>query len=125
MVTIINKPNDPNAAASQEVRQQGVQNRGTNFQALMQSLRTEPTKTDSTLKSGENPPPSADSPQYSSTSPGSTEEQIKSAVNNLQTAAHAMAQQYAGGASRGGPPPSGGGSSGGDDVIDAEYEVKK
>ncbi len=47
---------------------------------------------------------------------------LRNAVNNLQTAAHAMAQQ----ASRGGttePPPSGGNP--GDDVIDAEFEVKK
>ncbi len=49
---------------------------------------------------------------------------IKNAVNNLQTAAHAMAQQAGRGA--GEPPPSGG-SAGkpGDDVIDAEFEVKK
>ncbi len=51
---------------------------------------------------------------------------IKNAVNNLHTAAHAMAQQAGHGASE--PPPSGGGSAGGkpgDDVIDAEFEVKK
>jgi molecular chaperone DnaK len=53
---------------------------------------------------------------------GSDVSAIRNAVNNLQTAAHAMAQQ----ASRGGtaePPPSGGKP--GDDVIDAEFEVKK
>jgi molecular chaperone DnaK len=51
---------------------------------------------------------------------------IRQAVNNLQTAAHAMAQHVArsGGAGPEGPPP-GGGPKGGDDVIDAEFEVKK
>ena len=50
---------------------------------------------------------------------------IKNAVNNLHTAAHAMAQQAGRGASE--PPPSGGSAGGkpGDDVIDAEFEVKK
>lgn len=56
---------------------------------------------------------------------------IRSAVNNLQTAAHAMAQQAsAGGApgqdGMGGAAPGGTASGGGrDDVIDAEFEVKK
>jgi molecular chaperone DnaK len=57
---------------------------------------------------------------------GTDVQAIKNAVNNLHTAAHAMAQHVGRGA--GGPPPdgqqppSGGGK---DDVIDAEFEVKK
>ena len=49
---------------------------------------------------------------------------IKTAVNNLHTAAHAMAQQF----SQGGPgqaPPAGEAPKPSDDVIDAEFEVKK
>jgi molecular chaperone DnaK len=49
---------------------------------------------------------------------------IRQAVNNLQTAAHAMAQHVGRGGGGGEPPPPGGGK-GGDDVIDAEFEVKK
>jgi molecular chaperone DnaK len=68
---------------------------------------------------------------------GSDVQAIKNAVNNLHTAAHAMAQHLGGagghdgsGPSGGGPTPGGGrptGQSGGgkDDVIDAEFEVKK
>jgi molecular chaperone DnaK len=57
---------------------------------------------------------------------GSDVNAIHQAVNNLHTAANAMAQHVG----RGGPPPEAGGSSGepkkgGDDVIDAEFEVKK
>ncbi|HZZ81322.1 MAG TPA: Hsp70 family protein, partial [Gemmataceae bacterium] len=51
---------------------------------------------------------------------------LRNAVNNLQTAAHAMAQQHSRGA--GEAPPQGGNAGGGkpgDDVIDAEFEVKK
>jgi molecular chaperone DnaK len=54
---------------------------------------------------------------------------IRQAVNNLHTAAHAMAQHASRGA--GEPPPGGNapppddGKKGGDDVIDAEFEVKK
>jgi molecular chaperone DnaK len=51
---------------------------------------------------------------------------LRNAVNNLQTAAHAMAQQASRGAGQtppGGPSPDGGKP--GDDVIDAEFEVKK
>jgi len=51
---------------------------------------------------------------------------LRNAVNNLQTAAHAMAQQHSRGA--GEPPPQSGNAEGGkpgDDVIDAEFEVKK
>jgi len=64
---------------------------------------------------------------------GNDVEAIKNAVNNLHTAAHAMAQHLnrgpgdAGGP--GGPPPGdgrpGGQGGGKDDVIDAEFEVKK
>jgi molecular chaperone DnaK len=51
---------------------------------------------------------------------------IRQAVNNLQTASHAMAQHVGrGGGGSGEPPPPGGGGKGGDDVIDAEFEVKK
>jgi molecular chaperone DnaK len=58
---------------------------------------------------------------------------IRQALNNLQSAAHALAQHVgrAGGATpeAGGPPPgdrpTGGGERGKDDVIDAEFEVKK
>jgi molecular chaperone DnaK len=53
---------------------------------------------------------------------------IRQAVNNLQTAAHAMAQHVGRGGGGGGvgeTPPPGGGGKGGDDVIDAEFEVKK
>jgi molecular chaperone DnaK len=51
---------------------------------------------------------------------------IRQAVNNLQTASHAMAQHVGRGGGGGGePPPPGGGGKGGDDVIDAEFEVKK
>jgi molecular chaperone DnaK len=51
---------------------------------------------------------------------------IHQAVNNLQSAAHAMAQHVGrgGGGGPSEPPPSGGGAKG-DDVIDAEFEVKK
>jgi molecular chaperone DnaK len=51
---------------------------------------------------------------------------IKQAVNNLQSAAHAMAQHVGRGAGPGPsePPPSAGGAKN-DDVIDAEFEVKK
>jgi molecular chaperone DnaK len=52
---------------------------------------------------------------------------LRNAVNNLQTAAHAMAQQHSRGT--GEPPPQSGNAGGeakpGDDVIDAEFEVKK
>jgi molecular chaperone DnaK len=48
---------------------------------------------------------------------------IRQAVNNLQTASHAMAQHV--GRGGGGEPPPPGGGKGGDDVIDAEFEVKK
>ena len=50
---------------------------------------------------------------------------IRQAVNNLQTAAHAMAQHVGrAGAGGGGaePPPPGGAGKGGDDVIDADYK---
>ncbi|MBI3822978.1 MAG: molecular chaperone DnaK [Planctomycetes bacterium] len=50
---------------------------------------------------------------------------IRQAVNNLQTAAHAMAQHASRGAAPGEPQPAGAGPKGGDDVIDAEFEVKK
>ncbi len=49
---------------------------------------------------------------------------IKQAVNNLQTAAQAMAQ-HVGRGGAGEPPPAGGAGKPGDDVIDAEFEVKK
>jgi len=49
---------------------------------------------------------------------------IRQAVNNLQTASHAMAQHVGRGGGSGEPPPPPGGK-GGDDVIDAEFEVKK
>ena len=50
---------------------------------------------------------------------------IRQAVNNLQTAAHAMAQHVGRGAPTDGQPPPSGGAPAGDDVIDAEFEVKK
>jgi molecular chaperone DnaK len=55
---------------------------------------------------------------------------IRQALNNLQSAAHAMAQhvQRGGGGEPspdGGRPTGGGGQGGKDDVIDAEFEVKK
>ena len=58
---------------------------------------------------------------------------IQQALNNLQTAAHALSQHLGrqggggGAAPSGGPSPDGGPSRGGkkDDVIDAEFEVKK
>ena len=50
---------------------------------------------------------------------------IKQAVNNLQTAAHAMSQHVGRGAGESPPPPPGAGAGKGDDVIDAEFEVKK
>ncbi len=63
---------------------------------------------------------------------GNDIEAIRQAVNNLHTAAHAMAQHVGRGA---GTPPGGStgtgeastgdGKTGGDDVIDAEFEVKK
>ena len=50
---------------------------------------------------------------------------IQQALNNLHTAAHAMAQ-HVGAAGAASPPPSGPPGGGGkDDVIDAEFEVKK
>jgi molecular chaperone DnaK len=51
---------------------------------------------------------------------------IQQALNNLQSAAHAMAQHMgaAGGPTPGASPPPGSGAPG-DDVIDAEFEVKK
>ncbi len=69
MTTVINKLNDPNAAAaSQEARPQSLQNRGTNFQSLIQSLR--PTSVEPI------------SPEPPSIPSGSTEERIKNAVND-------------------------------------------
>jgi molecular chaperone DnaK len=50
---------------------------------------------------------------------------IKQAVNNLQTAAHAMSQHVGRSAGGEAPPPPQGTAKGGDDVIDAEFEVKK
>ena len=51
---------------------------------------------------------------------------IRQAVNNLQTASHAMAQHVGRAAGPEAPPsPPDGGAKGGDDVIDAEFEVKK
>ncbi len=60
---------------------------------------------------------------------GNDLERIRQALNNLQTAAHAMAQHVgrAGGGPSPGPQGGQDGSSGGgkEDVIDAEFEVKK
>ncbi len=64
---------------------------------------------------------------------GSDVEPIRQAVNNLQQAAHAMAQHIQRGGGGGGPEGAGGGGPqqpsgdghGKDDVIDAEFEVKK
>jgi molecular chaperone DnaK len=60
---------------------------------------------------------------------GTDVEAIRQALNNVQTAAHAMSQHVGRG---GGPPPGGhtgdgrdGAGAGKDDVIDAEFEVKK
>jgi len=56
---------------------------------------------------------------------------IRQALNNLQSAAHAMTQHLSRAGQGGGPtpsegaPPSGDGKGGKDDVIDAEFEVKK
>jgi len=76
----INKPNDPNAAP--EVRQQQSlnQNKGSNFQALFQSLEknqgTQKTSNEMTASSVPAQPEAAPQPQ------GSTEERIKNAVND-------------------------------------------
>jgi molecular chaperone DnaK len=61
---------------------------------------------------------------------GENVDAVRTALNTLQTAAHAMAQhvQRAGGGASGAPSGDGqsaGGAPKGDDVIDAEYEVKK
>lgn len=82
MATVINKLNDPNAvAASQEARPQGLQNRGTNFQSLIQSLsqnkatqETQSAATPSTTEAAPTAEPQA--PQ------GTVEERIRNAVND-------------------------------------------
>jgi molecular chaperone DnaK len=59
---------------------------------------------------------------------GTDTQALRSAISDLDAAAQAMSQHFAGGGATGGPTgatPSGGAKKGGDDVIDAEYEVKE
>jgi molecular chaperone DnaK len=67
--------------------------------------------------------------QVKKASSGNDVQAINNAVNNLHTAAHAMAQHLGGQGGGGGPQPTGDRpspqSGGKDDVIDAEFEVKK
>jgi molecular chaperone DnaK len=80
------------------------------------------------LSAGDKGPVQAAVDQVKKVSGGSDLQAIKNAVNNLHTAAHAMAQ-HVGGQGGGGPQPTGDRPSpqagGKDDVIDAEFEVKK
>jgi len=83
MATLINKLNDPNAAAaaSQEVRQQGVPKRGTDFQSLMQSLSQNKSAQQSNTVAASSTPETAQASETPQPQ-GSVEERIKNAVND-------------------------------------------
>jgi molecular chaperone DnaK len=82
------------------------------------------------ISDGDKAPVNAAIEKVKQAASGTDTNAIRQALNNLQSAAHAMAQhlQHAGGASAGPSPNGQEGATGEgkkDDVIDAEFEVKK
>jgi molecular chaperone DnaK len=80
------------------------------------------------LSDGDKQPIQAAIERVKQTASGSDVNAIRQSLNNLQTAAHALAQhlgRQGGGAPSGDGAPTNGGAGKKDDVIDAEFEVKK